>query len=41
MCSLFTYRGDGYVTQTAEGLGSVTDCRQLRSPKLSSLCHVR
>lgn len=37
MCRLYTCRGDGYVTQTAEGLGSVTDCRQFKKPKTKQL----
>lgn len=37
MCCLYTCRGDGRVTQTAEGLGSVTDCRRFKKPKTKQL----
>lgn len=37
MCCLYTCRGDGRVAQTAEGLGSGTDCRQFKKPKTKQL----
>lgn len=37
MCCLYTCRGDGSVTQTVEGLGSVTDCRRFKKPKTKQI----